>query len=384
MSSNAGKEYTESVDKGLEGVVACTTAVSSIEDATLTFRGYTIQDLAENSTFEETLYLLWNDALPTAAQLQELKAELSKNAPLEAEFLNTLKALIKAFPKNGHPMDFLRTAVSAQAFFDPEVADQSDAALKRKAIRLTAKMGGIVAAFDRLRRGQEVLQPVAGKSLSWNFLYQLFGDEPSEEYTKIFDTALILHADHEINCSTFSARVTTSSLSDLHSAVVSAIGTLKGPLHGGANEAVIKMLKEIGSVDKARTFVEQALSGKQKVMGIGHRVYKNGDPRAHILRKISERLTKQTGNAELYDMSVLIDETMLSKKGLMPNVDFYSATVYYSMKIPTDIYTPIFAVSRIGGWTAHIMEQMTKNRIYRPRGQYIGKRNLTWKPVAAR
>ncbi|MEO5668663.1 MAG: citrate/2-methylcitrate synthase, partial [Bdellovibrionota bacterium] len=192
------------------------------------------------------------------------------------------------------------------------------------------------------------------------------------------------HADHEINCSAFSARVTTSSLSDLHSAIVSAIGTLKGPLHGGANEAVIKMLQEIGTLNKAPAFIENALSGKQKVMGIGHRVYKNGDPRAAILRKISERVTREAGIEDYYKMSVLIDETMLNKKGLMPNVDFYSATVYYSMGIPTDIFTPIFAVSRIGGWCAHVQEQYSKNRIYRPRGQYTGPTAKVWKPLGSR
>jgi citrate synthase len=225
---------------------------------------------------------------------------------------------------------------------------------------------------------------VEGRNLAWNFLYQCFGKEPSDDHARVFDIALILHADHELNCSAFSSRVTASSLSDLHSAIVSAIGTLKGPLHGGANEAVIKMLKEIGTIDRAKTFVETALAGKQKVMGIGHRVYKNGDPRAAILRKISERLTKEAGLEDFFKMSVLIDDTMYSKKGLMPNVDFYSATVYYSMGIPPDIYTPIFAVSRIAGWCAHVMEQYSKNRIYRPRGDYTGPKGKVWQPLGSR
>jgi citrate synthase len=378
------KIYSEAVDKGLEGVVACTTDISSIVDNTLTYRGYTIQDLAENSTYEEVIWLLWNGELPKSAELETFKKELFENSKLSAPVIAQLKNLSKDFPKSGHPMDYLRTAVSMLSFFDADVADISPEATRRKSLRLTAKMGSIVAAFERLRKGQDVLQPVEGKSLAWNFLYQTFGKEPSEDHARIFDTALILHADHEINCSAFSARVTTSSLSDLHSAIVSAIGTLKGPLHGGANEAVIKMLQEIGSMDKATGFVENALSGKQKVMGIGHRVYKNGDPRAAILRKISERVTKEAGIEDYFKMSVLIDDTMYSKKGLMPNVDFYSATVYFSMGIPTDIFTPIFAVSRISGWCAHVLEQYSKNRIYRPRGQYTGPSGKVWKPVGSR
>jgi citrate synthase len=378
------KIYSDAVDKGLEGVVACTTNVSSIVDTTLCYRGYTIQDLAENSTFEEVIWLLWNGELPKAAELEGFKAELFENSKLKPAFVTQLKSLVKDFPKNAHPMDFLRTAVSVLSFFDDETNDISMEATRRKSLRLTAQMGSVVAAFERLRNGQELLQPVEGRNLAWNFLYQCFGKEPSDDHARVFDIALILHADHELNCSTFSSRVTASSLSDLHSAIVSAIGTLKGPLHGGANEAVIKMLKEIGTIDRAKTFVETALAGKQKVMGIGHRVYKNGDPRAAILRKISERLTKEAGLEDFFKMSVLIDDTMYSKKGLMPNVDFYSATVYYSMGIPPDIYTPIFAVSRIAGWCAHVMEQYSKNRIYRPRGDYTGPKGKVWQPLGSR
>lgn len=378
------KIYSDAVDKGLEGVVACTTNVSSIVDTTLCYRGYTIQDLAENSTFEEVIWLLWNGELPKAAELEGFKAELFENSKLKPAFVTQLKSLVKDFPKNAHPMDFLRTAVSVLSFFDDETNDISMEATRRKSLRLTAQMGSVVAAFERLRNGQELLQPVEGRNLAWNFLYQCFGKEPSDDHARVFDIALILHADHELNCSAFSSRVTASSLSDLHSAIVSAIGTLKGPLHGGANEAVIKMLKEIGTIDRAKTFVETALAGKQKVMGIGHRVYKNGDPRAAILRKISERLTKEAGLEDFFKMSVLIDDTMYSKKGLMPNVDFYSATVYYSMGIPPDIYTPIFAVSRIAGWCAHVMEQYSKNRIYRPRGDYTGPKGKVWQPLGSR
>ena len=376
--------YRDAIDKGLEGVVACSTHISSIEVATLCYRGYTIEDLAENSHFEESIYLLWNGKLPNATELEKFSRELRAEMTLPAEHKALLKSFVKSFPKNGHPMDFLRTAVSALAFFDADVTDMSEAATRRKAVRLTAKMGSIVAAFARLRDGKDIVEPQMDKSLSWNFLNMLFGKPGTEEHVKIFDTALLLHADHEINCSTFSTRVTASSLSDLHSAIVSAIGTLKGPLHGGANEAVMKMLKEIGTIENARAFVEQALAGKQKVMGIGHRVYKNGDPRAKILQKISAKLTKETGHPELYEMSVTIDQTMQEKKGMMPNVDFYSATVYNAMGIQTDIFTPIFAVSRIAGWCAHAFEQYANNRIYRPRGEYHGPERQAWKPVAAR
>ncbi len=376
--------YKEAMDKGLEGVVACSTKVSSIQDATLCYRGYTIEDLVENSTFEETIFLLWNSRLPTASELAAFRGQLGEHMSLEPELQALLASYAKALPTKTHPMDFLRTAVSMISAFDPDATDMSEAANKKKALRLTAKMGTAVAAFERLRKKQSLIAPEPSKSLSWNFLNMLFGQAPKAEYEKVFDTALILHADHELNCSAFSARVTASSLSDFHSAIVSAIGTLKGPLHGGANEAVMKMLKEIGTVDKARSFVEKALEGKEKVMGIGHRVYKNGDPRAKILRKMSEKLTRDTGQPELFEMSILIDDTMQDKKGLMPNVDFYSATVYNAMGIPTDIFTPIFAVSRIAGWSAHILEQYSVNRIYRPRAEYNGQTGLLWKPVASR
>jgi len=379
--------YKDAVDKGLEGIVACTTKISAIFDATLLYRGYTIEDLSENSTFEEVIFLLWNDRLPRAAELETFRKDLVAAAQLAPVTKDLLKALSKADQNKIHPMDYLRTAVSTLSFVDPDVRAMDEAANRRKALRLTGQMLSIVAGYDRLRKGKDLIDPVAGKSMAWNFLNMLSGSEkgePNPEHVKIIDTALILHADHEINCSAFSARVTASSLSDLHSAIVSAIGTLKGPLHGGANEAVIKMLQEIGTIEKARAYVEQALEGKQKVMGIGHRVYKNGDPRARILRKISERVTKEAGVPHLYEMSVLIDETMLEKKGLMPNVDFYSATVYHCLGLPHDVFTPFFAVSRIAGWCAHVLEQSSNNRIYRPRGDYQGKNGLVWSPAATR
>ena len=372
--------YEGALDKGLEGVVACTTAVSFIVGNTLNYRGYTIEDLSANSTFEEVIYLLWNNKLPNKSELAAISEDLNKNMTLDPAYVAALKTL----PTSVHPMAWLRTAVSLMSHWDVDANDNSVDANARKAIRLTAKMGSIVAAFEAIRNKREIIQPKPGKSIAWNFMHMLKGTEPDAELVKVMDTALILHADHELNCSAFATRVTASSLSDMHSAIVSAIGALKGPLHGGANEQVMVMLAKIGTMEKAQQFVKDALAAKEKVMGIGHRVYKDGDPRAAILRKISEQLTKKIGKPELYQMSTLIDDTMNKEKGLMPNVDFYSATVYHSMGIPTDIFTPIFAVSRVAGWIAHANEQYEKNRIYRPRGKWQGKEGLNWKPVDAR
>jgi citrate synthase len=372
--------YEGAVDKGLEGVVACTTAISFIVGNTLNYRGYTIEDLAAHSTFEETVYLLWNNRLPNKSELEAFKTELNQNMKLDPSYINVLKTL----PTDVHPMAWLRSAVSLLAHWDQDANDMSIEANRRKAVRLTAKMGALVTAYEAIRNKREILSPKEGKSIAYNFMYMLKGTEPDPELVKVFDTCLILHADHELNCSAFATRVTASSLSDLHSAVVSALGALKGPLHGGANEQVMVMLAKIGTIERAQQFVKDALEAKEKVMGIGHRVYKDGDPRAAILRKFSEQLTKKIGKPELYEMSVLIDSTMYKEKGLMPNVDFYSATVYHAMGIPTDIFTPIFAASRVAGWIAHASEQWEKNRIYRPRGKWQGKEGLTWKPVEQR
>ncbi len=374
--AEAAQTYEGAIDRGLEGVVACSTAISTIHESTLIFRGYTIEDLAEHSTFEETTFLLWNNRLPKISELEQFKKDLAAEYSLHPKLIEILKEIPT---KDVHPMAWLRTAVSLMGHWDTEANDNSPQANARKAIKMTAKMGTLVCAFEAIRNGKNPITPKADKSIAWNFMYMLkAGQEPKPELVKVFDTCLILHADHELNCSAFATRVTTSSLSDMYSAVVSAIGALKGPLHGGANEQVMIMLKKIGTMDKAQQFVKDALSAKEKVMGIGHRVYKNGDPRAAILRKISQQLTKQMGEPQWYEISTLIDDTMNKEKGLMPNVDFYSATVYYAMGIPVDIYTPIFAVSRISGWIAHAMEQYENNRIYRPRGKWTGKIGLKW------
>jgi citrate synthase len=374
--------YDGAIDKGLEGVVACSTAVSSIQGNTLSFRGFTIEDIYQNSNFEEVCFLLWNDRLPNAAELEKHKQSLASEYELAPDLIEALK---KVPTKNIHPMQWLRTAFSLMSHWDQDANDNSVEANHRKALKMVAKMGTLVCAFEAIRNGKTPVTPKKDKSIAWNFLYMLLGgQEPKANHVKIFDTCLVLHADHELNCSAFATRVTASSLSDMYSAVTSALGALKGPLHGGANEQVMIMLKRIGTIEKAQQFVKDLLSAKEKVMGIGHRVYKNGDPRAAILRKISDQMTAEIGQHHWYEMSALIDDTMYKEKGLMPNVDFYSATVYYSLGIPVDIYTPIFAVSRIAGWVAHANEQYANNRIYRPRGKWVGKMDQVYKPVASR
>jgi len=374
--------YSGAVDKGLEGVIACTTGISSIVDAELCFRGYIIDDLAANSSFEEVVYLLWNDKLPNKAELDDFSKTLRSEMKLLPAKVESLQKLPT---KDVHPMAWLRTAASMMALWDNDsIKTATDENIRKQvAMRLTAKMGSLVALFERTRQGKEYIDPNPEKSIAWNFLYMMTGEEPDPDAVKVMDTALILHADHELNCSAFSTRVTASTLTDLYSAIVSAIGTLKGPLHGGANEQVMRMLLEIGSVEKAKEWIKSALANKEKVMGFGHRVYKNGDPRAKILRSMSELLCKKAGT-EYYEMSKVIDDTVQSEKGLLPNVDFYSASVYYSLGIPLDLYTPIFAVSRVSGWMAHAFEQYEKNRIYRPRGEWIGKEGLKYTAISDR
>lgn len=373
--------YAGAVDRGLEGVVACTTGISSIVDATLCYRGYTIEDLAANSHFEEVIFLLWNDRMPTASELKTFKAEIASCMVLDDSLVNVLKQL----PTQGvHPMAWLRSAVSALSLWDSEAGETSDESRQRKALKLTARVGQLVSLFERIRRGEEPVAAQPEKSIAWNFLYTLYGQEPDAEMVKVFDTCLILHADHELNCSAFSARVTASSLSDMYSAVTSAIGTLKGPLHGGANEQVMRTLTEVGDVENAEPWVRKALDEKQLVMGFGHRVYKNGDPRAKILKGMSKSLCEKKGEPKWYQISEIIENKVVGEKGLLPNVDFYSATVYYSMGIPIDLYTPIFATSRIAGWLAHCFEQYSKNRIYRPRGEWTGNEGLKYSPIESR
>lgn len=367
--------YEGAVDKGLEGVVACTTAISSIVDATLCYRGYKIEDLVQKATFEEVAWLLWNDERPTPEQSAQFKKDLVQNAKLSDETL----ALLEAFPvEDVHPMAWLRTAISALSLWDAESQDLSEQSQKNVAMKLMSKMPSLVAFFHRKRKGQSFVQPQEGQSVAWNFLYMLSGQEPKSEEVRVMDTCLVLHADHELNCSAFSSRVVASSLSDIYSAITSGVAALKGPLHGGANEQVMRTLFEIKEEENVETWVKEALANRKKIMGFGHRVYKNGDPRAKILRGMSESLCKASGNEKWFKMSKKIEDIVTSEKGLLPNVDFYSATVYYSMGIPMDLFTPIFAVSRTSGWLAHVIEQYDHNRIYRPRGKWVGKTGQVW------
>jgi len=367
--------------KGLEGVVATTSAISSIIDGVLTYKGYNIDDLADHASFEEVIYLLWNEDLPNKEELSSFKQELATNAAVPAEVFNQ----IKAFPLNTiHPMAALRTAVSSLGVFDPE-SDVMDEATNRKiAVRLQAQIATVVAGFARIRDGKEPVAPRTDLGYAANFLYMLFDREPTETEVIAFNKALVLHADHELNASTFTARVCVATLSDIYSGITAAIGALKGPLHGGANEQVMKMLSEIGSVENVGPYLENAFANKEKIMGFGHRVYKNGDPRAKHLKEMSRQLTERSGEKKWYEMSIKINEIVTSEKGLLPNVDFYSASVYHSLGIPHDLFTPIFAVSRMSGWLAHILEQYSNNRLIRPRADYIGPDKRDFVPLDER
>ncbi|MEK6286436.1 MAG: citrate synthase [Acidobacteriota bacterium] len=368
---------------GLEGIVAAESRISDVngDEGKLIYCGYDIHDLAEHSTFEEVVYLLWHGQLPTRAALDELKQQLSRETSLPVQIQ---ELIVSATPKNANPMDMLRTVVSALALYDPDGPDMSEEANQRKAIRLTAKFPTIVTTFQRVRNGLEPVEPRKDLSLAANFLFTLRGEEPDEVSTRTMDLAFVLHADHELNASTFAARVTAATLSDMYSAIVSAIGTLKGPLHGGANEGVIKNLLEIGSVDNVEAWVKKALVEKKKIMGFGHRVYHTEDPRATHLREMSGLLGERTGEKKWYEMSRKMEEVMMREKHLNPNVDFYSASTYYALGIPTDLFTPIFACSRISGWTAHVLEQYRNNRLIRPRAEYIGPRGLKYIPIEQR
>jgi len=373
----------ETVNAGLEGVVAAATATSLVDgkNGRLVYRGYDIDDLAAHSTYEEVAYLLWYGRLPSRSELADLEHSLA----IQRELPKDIERLLAVAPKTAHPMDILRTAVSALGLYDPDARDNTAEANLRKAIRLTAQVPTIVAAYDRIRSGREMVHPRAEGSLANNFLYMLFDAQPEPEVARIFDVCLVLHCEHGLNASTFSARVTASTLSDMHSAITSAIGTLKGPLHGGANERVMETLIKIGDPAGAGRQVEEMLGRKERIMGFGHRVYKTEDPRATILRRHSEALGRRTGQAKWYDISREVEKTMREDKpDLYPNVDFYSASVYHMMGIPIDQFTPIFAISRMAGWTAQLLEQYANNRLIRPESEYIGPPSLKYVPIDQR
>lgn len=366
--------------KGLEGIVAATSSISSIHDGVLAYRGINIDELAERASYEETAYLLWYGKLPTKSQLLTLQQQLSEYAAVPQAVLEQMKL----YPKDANTMAVLRTGVSALALYDENANDISRESNQLKAIKLQAQLPTLIAAYARIRDGKEPIAPLKDVSLAYNFLYMLSGEKPDEVAVRALDQALVLHADHELNASTFSARVTIATLSDIYSGITSAIGTLKGPLHGGANEAVMNMLSEIGTLDKAEGYIQNKLNNREKIMGFGHRVYKNGDPRAKHLQKMSRELSVLKGDSTLYDISVKVEELVTGQKGLKPNVDFYSASVYTLLGIPSDLFTPIFAISRLSGWTAHILEQLDDNRIIRPRADYVGPTNQRYIPVDMR
>jgi len=367
--------------RGLEGVVATTSSISSIIDDTLTYVGYNIDDLAENASFEEVIYLLWHRKLPNAKELAELKEQLAENSKIPQEVIEH----IKSYPVNSvHPMAALRSAVSFLGLFDEEADEMSKEANYNKAIRLQAKISTIVTAFARIRKGLEPVEPRKDLSFAANFLYMLKGKEPEAIAVEAFNKALVLHADHELNASTFTARVCVATLSDVYSGITSAISALKGPLHGGANERVMKMLTEIGEIENVEPYIREKLARKEKIMGFGHRVYRKGDPRAKHLKEMSRKLTTITGETKWYEMSTKIEEIVTSEKALPPNVDFYSASVYHSLGIEHDLFTPIFAVSRVSGWLAHILEQYDNNRLIRPRAEYVGPQKQAYIPIEQR
>src|SRR6202522_2085520 len=357
--------------KGLEGIVATTSGICYIDgdNGVLAYRGIDIHELTDHSNFEETCYLLWFGKLPTRQELKELHEKLAAERKLDAGIID----LLRSAPRHALPMDVLRTAVSALSFYDVDERNNDHRANVDKAIRLTSQIAMIVAAYDRLRKGNPVVAPDPSLSHAANFLLQLNGTKPSTTAERALDIALILHADHELNASTFAARVTAATLSDMHSAITSAIGALKGPLHGGANEAVFRILEAIDR-EKADAveYVRNLLAEKKKIPGFGHRVYHTEDPRATHLRVMSRDLGRSSGQPQWYDMSEKIEKFVKAEKKLNANVDFYSASTYHTLGIDEDLFTPIFAVSRISGWTAHVIEQLDDNRLIRPRAEYLG------------
>ncbi|CAM3941898.1 MULTISPECIES: citrate synthase [Bacillus] len=382
MGEFSGKgENVMTVIRGLEGVVATTSSVSSIIDDTLTYVGYNIDDLAENATFEEVVYLLWHRKLPNEQELAKFKEIVSEYYKVPGEILTYLKQVDL---KIAHPMSVLRTAISMLSLYDEsaEIMDENSNYLK--AVKLQAQVGTLVAAYARIRKGLDVVEPRNDLSLAANFLYMLNDREPNEVEIEAFDKALVLHADHELNASTFTARVCVATLSDVYSGITAAIGALKGPLHGGANENVMKMLTEIGEEENVESYIHNALQNKVKIMGFGHRVYEQGDPRAKHLREMSKRLCVLLGEDKWYNMSIKIEDIVTKEKGLPPNVDFYSASVYHCLGIDHDLFTPIFAISRMSGWLAHILEQYENNRLIRPRADYNGPTHQVYVPIAQR
>jgi len=371
---------SQTPSSGLRDVVALSSDICSIENGVLTYCGINIDELAENAGFEEVVYLLWHKRLPKSTELEDFRASIAEQAQLSDGLID----MMRQFPRRTKPMESLRTAASAMAMFDAESEDMSPAANQRKAVRILGQMASIVAAYDRIRNDRKPVPPRRDLNLAANFLYMLTGLQPEPLAARALDKAYILHADHELNASTFTARVAAATLTDMHSALVAAICALKGPLHGGANEQVMKMLNEIGAAKNVEAYIRNKLQNHEKIMGFGHAVYKDGDPRARHLKEMSRQLGKLVQQEQWYEMSVKIEELVGQTKSLKPNVDFYSASVYHYLHIPSDLFTPIFAVSRTSGWIAHILEQYANNKLMRPRAEYIGQRSQHWIPIDRR
>lgn len=368
--------------EGLEDIVAAHSHICELDGklGKLSYFGVDIHDLANHASFEETAYLLWHGTLPTQSQLAEVKAQLVKARTLP----QPVSDLIRLLPTSSTPMDVLRTTVSALSMFDSTPDDKSPEANRRRAILLTGSLPTIVASWEQLRNGKKPVEPLADQDHATNFLYMLKGEMPDPTVAKMLDVVLTLHADHELNASTFAARVTAGTLAGMYAAITSAIGALSGPLHGGANEQVMRMLLKIGDASNTESYLKGALERKERIMGFGHRVYKTEDPRATHLRKMSEELGRRTGDSRWYEMSRKTEAYIKEQKGLNANVDFYSASVYYMMGIPIDLDTPIFACSRITGWTSHVLEQYANNRLIRPRAEYVGPHNVKYVPIEQR
>jgi citrate synthase len=367
---------------GLEGVVATSSALCMIDGTRgrLVYRGYEIGDLVENATFEEVAFLLWEGKLPHRTALAELRNQIAATMPIPRHDM----AILEALPPRTAPMDALRTAVSSLCAIDPDEESNEPDANRRKAVRLTAQFPTIITAFHRLRSGQKPIAPEPSLSVAANFLYMLTGQRPHETLARVMDAALVLHAEHGMNASTFAARVIAATLADMHAAVTGALGALKGPLHGGANQDVMELLLECGDANTVEQRVREMLGQKRKIPGFGHRVYRTFDPRATFLSKMSKQLGEAAGNTKWYEMSERLIPLMKREKNLNPNVDFFSASAYYTMGIPLDLFTPIFAMARVAGWTAHVIEQHANNRIIRPTDQYTGPLGLKVVPIDQR
>jgi citrate synthase len=378
----------QTVIRGLEGVVVSTTQMSKVygDEGRLIYRGYEIADIAGRTTFEEVVHLLWEGDLPDSSRLGALQARLAAERALPED----VTLMLERLPQGTHPMTALRTGVSMLAAFDPDAEGEDDAARRRSAERLVARMPTLVAAYERLRQGHRPVAPRTDLGHAANFLYMMTGGSPSDTAVRAIDAYLVLLADHGFNASTFAARVTASTMADIYSAITTAIGTLKGRLHGGANERVMYMLESIGSPDRAEAWVMDTVTRKERIMGIGHRVYKTTDPRATVLRAMSRELSED-GDRRLYDVAEVVADTAVAyfdehrpDLKLYPNVDFYSAVALHSAGIPTDQFTPLFAMSRVAGWSAHVIEQYADNRLIRPRAEYVGPTNRKWTPIAER